>query len=163
LIILIIHIIVSYDQNISLSFFMRKMDPMSGFDIRLVFTLAPRDSTLQYKRCEHFWNNFPCITSLVSSFEKITSSKLSIISRVICRKTTAGWCRNTGGASLQQDLCTLYIFTHEVMYSLCTDYMLNRLYKLHTVYSRELILKFHYRVTAIVNSYVKLNSKKNFF
>ena len=45
-------------------FFMWKMDPMSGFDIRLVFTLPPRDSTLQYKRCVHFWNNFPCITSL---------------------------------------------------------------------------------------------------
>ena len=40
------------------------MDPMSGFYIRLVFTLAPRDSTLQYKRCVHFWNNFPCLTSL---------------------------------------------------------------------------------------------------
>ena len=46
-------------------FFMWKMDPMSGFDIRLVFTLPPRDSTLQYKRCVHFWNNFPCLTSLV--------------------------------------------------------------------------------------------------
>ena len=31
-------------------FFMSKMDPMSGFDIRVVFTLAPRDSTLQYKK-----------------------------------------------------------------------------------------------------------------
>ena len=46
-------------------FFMWKMDPMSGLDIRLVFTLPPRDSTLQYKRCEHLWNNFSCITSLV--------------------------------------------------------------------------------------------------
>ena len=45
-------------------FFMWKMDHMSGFDIRLVFTLPPRDSTLQYKRCVHFWNNFLCITSL---------------------------------------------------------------------------------------------------
>jgi len=36
---------------------------MSGFDIRLVFTLAPRDSSRQYKRCVHFWNNFPCIIS----------------------------------------------------------------------------------------------------
>ena len=27
------------------------MDPMSGFDIPLVFTLAPGDGTLQYKRC----------------------------------------------------------------------------------------------------------------
>ena len=44
--------------------FMGKMDPMSGFDIRLVFTLPPRDSTLQYKRCVHLWNNFPCIKSL---------------------------------------------------------------------------------------------------
>ena len=43
-------------------FFMWKMDPISGFDIRLVFTLPPRDRTLQYKRCVHFWNNFPCIT-----------------------------------------------------------------------------------------------------
>ena len=65
MIILIIRIIVSYNLNISLIFFMRKMDPMSGFDIRLVFTLPPRDSTLKYRRCVHFWNNFPCITSLV--------------------------------------------------------------------------------------------------
>ena len=43
---------------------MWKKDPMSGLDICLVFTLAPRESTLQYKRCVHFWNNFPCITSL---------------------------------------------------------------------------------------------------
>ena len=48
MIILIIHIIVSYDQNISL-IFMWKMDPMSEFDIRLVFTLPPRDSILQYQ------------------------------------------------------------------------------------------------------------------
>ena len=33
-------------------------------NIRLVFALPPRDGTLQYKRCVHFWNNFPCITSL---------------------------------------------------------------------------------------------------
>jgi len=45
-------------------FFMWKMDPISGFDIRLVLTLPPRDSTLQYKRCVHFWNNFPCLTIL---------------------------------------------------------------------------------------------------
>ena len=32
--------------------------------VTFVFTLTPRDSTLQYKRCVHFWNNFPCITSL---------------------------------------------------------------------------------------------------
>ena len=43
---------------------MWKMDPMSGFDIRLVFTLPPSDITLQYKKCVHLWNNFPCITSL---------------------------------------------------------------------------------------------------
>ena len=64
MIILIIHTIVSYDQNISL-IFMWKMDPMLGCDIRLMFTLPPRDSTLQYKRCVHLWNNFPCIITLV--------------------------------------------------------------------------------------------------
>ena len=37
---------------------------MSGCNIRLVFTLPRRDSTLQYKRCIHFWNNFLCITVL---------------------------------------------------------------------------------------------------
>ena len=44
---------------------MWNMDPMTGFDIRLVFTLPPRDRTLQYKRCVHFWNNFSCLTILV--------------------------------------------------------------------------------------------------
>ena len=47
---------------------MWKMDPMSDFDIHLVFTLPPRDSTLQYKRCVHLWNNFPCITTLQTLF-----------------------------------------------------------------------------------------------
>ena len=47
--------------------FMWNMDPMSGFDIRLMFTLPPSDSTLQYKRCVHLWNNFPCIKSLSST------------------------------------------------------------------------------------------------
>ena len=47
-------------------FFMWKMDPMSGCDIRLVFTLPPRDSTLQYKRCVQLWNNSPYITPLVN-------------------------------------------------------------------------------------------------
>ena len=61
LIILIIRIIVSRTFH---WFFIWKMNPMSGFDIRLVLTLPPRDSTLQYKRCVHLWNNFICITSL---------------------------------------------------------------------------------------------------
>ena len=62
MIILIIHIIW---PEYFIDFFMWKMDPMSGFGIRLVFTLPPRDSTLQYKRCVHFWNNFPCIAPLL--------------------------------------------------------------------------------------------------
>jgi len=57
---------------------MLKMDPMSGFDIRLVFTLAPRDSTLQYKRCVHFWNNFPYITSLIQLKKQLISEKPSL-------------------------------------------------------------------------------------
>ena len=34
----------------------RYMDPMSGCKISLVFTLPPRDSTLQFKRCAHLCN-----------------------------------------------------------------------------------------------------------
>ena len=34
-----------------IDFFYVKMDPMSGCDIRLVFTLPLRDRTLQYKKC----------------------------------------------------------------------------------------------------------------
>ena len=46
-------------------FFMWKMDPMADFDIRLVYALPPRDSTLQYTKFVHLWNNFPCIITLV--------------------------------------------------------------------------------------------------
>ena len=76
MIILIIHIIVSYDQNISLIIYVNYMDPMSGFGIRLVFTLPPSDSILQYKRCVHLWNNFPCIKSLAKIKDDL---KLQII------------------------------------------------------------------------------------
>ena len=55
------------------------MDPMSGFDIRLVFTLPPRDSTLQYKRCVHFWNNYSCITFLISIISSIPSLGLGVV------------------------------------------------------------------------------------
>ena len=33
--------------------------------VRLVFTLPPRDSTVQFKRCIQLWNNFPCITTFI--------------------------------------------------------------------------------------------------
>ena len=62
---LIIHIIVSYDQNISLILYGRDGSHVR-FEIRLVLTSPPRDSTLQYKRCVHLWNNFPCKNTLES-------------------------------------------------------------------------------------------------
>ena len=40
------------------------MDSMSGCGICLVFTFPPKDSTLEYKKCVHLWNNFPCISTL---------------------------------------------------------------------------------------------------
>ena len=58
-IIFIIHILVSYDQNISLIFFMWKWIPCQA--ATSVLCLPPRYSTLQYKRCVHLWNNFSCI------------------------------------------------------------------------------------------------------
>ena len=60
--------------------FMWKMDPMSGFDICLVFTLPPSDSTLQCKRCVHLWNKFPCIKSLlILRFPKNETSETIVI------------------------------------------------------------------------------------
>ena len=76
MIILIIYIIVSFDQNISLIFYVKdgfNVRLWHGCDIRLVFTLPPRDSTLQYKRYYnseitfltlHPWN----LLSLVGTF-----------------------------------------------------------------------------------------------
>ena len=40
------------------------MNSLSGCDIRLVFTFPPKDSKMQYKKCVHLWNNFPCISTL---------------------------------------------------------------------------------------------------
>ena len=68
MIILIIYIINSFLwPEYFIDFFMWKMDPMSSCDIRLVFTLQPRDSTLRYKSWVHLWNNFPCIITLHKS------------------------------------------------------------------------------------------------
>jgi len=81
-----------YDQNISLILFMWKMDPMSGCNIRLVFTLPPKysSSTLQYKRYVHFWNNFPCITSLAvpifSSMNMINICNVEIFNYIYERR-----------------------------------------------------------------------------
>ena len=61
--ILIIHIIVYLDQNISLIFYLKY-----GSHVRLwhrsCVSLPSRDSALQYKRCVHLWNKFPCIITL---------------------------------------------------------------------------------------------------
>ena len=54
----------NFDQNIS-QFIFVKIDSMSGCDIRLVFTFPPKDSTLQYKKCVHIWNNFSFDSTLI--------------------------------------------------------------------------------------------------
>ena len=45
-------------------FYMKDGSHVRLYNIRLVFTLPPRDSELQYKTCVNFWKNFPCITTL---------------------------------------------------------------------------------------------------
>ena len=40
----------------------------------------PRDRTLQYKTCVHFWNNFPCITTLGFTFFWLNSTHTLIYS-----------------------------------------------------------------------------------
>ena len=39
--------------------------PCQALTSVLCLHYRPETVTLQYKRCVHFWNNFPCITSLV--------------------------------------------------------------------------------------------------
>jgi len=56
--------IVSYDQNISLIFYVK-----DGSHVRLrhsscVYITAQRQYTARHVRCVHFCNKFPCITSL---------------------------------------------------------------------------------------------------
>jgi len=54
-----------------IDFLCERWIPCPDFDIRLVFTLPPRDSTLQYKRCVHLWNNFPWIRTLGLLFNNL--------------------------------------------------------------------------------------------
>ena len=57
---------------------MWKMDPISGFDIPLVFTLPPRDSTLQYERRVHLWNNFPLHYNLEVNYVEVYTVPFSV-------------------------------------------------------------------------------------
>ena len=99
MIILIIHIIFSFDQNISLIFYVK-----DGSHFRLVFTLPPRDNTLQYKRCVHFWKNFPCITSL----SRRGNCSFSVL---YCHCTvTVLYCHSTVTVLSRFSLCYLYVY-----------------------------------------------------
>ena len=75
LIILIIHIIFYYDQNISL-IFMRKMNPKSGCDICLDYFTAQRQYTV-VQRYVHLWNNYLyiIILSIESGLNKTINMK----------------------------------------------------------------------------------------
>ena len=71
------------------------MDSMSGCDIRLVFTFPPKDNTLQYKKCVHLWNNFPCISTLSGrrSKQRIQGQNIILVLR--------------GGGEVFVNLCSL--------------------------------------------------------
>ena len=96
-------------------FFMWKMDPISDFDIRLVFTLPPRDSTLQYKRCVHFWNNFPCLTILGPTYPTLwkeisclCSLRCTLILYNLYRSCTSLWIskgKSVQGESKKSVIC----------------------------------------------------------
>ena len=61
--------------------FFVKMDSLSGFEIRRVFTFPPKDRTLQYKKCAHLKNKFPCISTLMSFKNEIIARCLRNSSR----------------------------------------------------------------------------------
>ena len=53
------------------------MDSISGCDIHFVFAFPSTDSTVQYKKCVHLWNNFPYISTLCENkFKVIMQGKL---------------------------------------------------------------------------------------
>ena len=106
LIILMIHVIFPYDQNISEIIYV-KMDSMSGCDIRFVITLLARDSTLQYKKCVHLWNNFPCVSTLVLRDKQFSNNRNSII-RIESVKNKIYWTSIT--ASSREKMLILKFF-----------------------------------------------------
>ena len=75
------------------------MDSMSGCDIRLVFTFPPKDSTLQYKKCVHLWNSFPCISTLID----LTLLGLLVYSNILSNgKRISKW------SSMQRGQCWIH-------------------------------------------------------
>ena len=112
-----------------------KMDPMLGFDIRFLFTLPPRDSTLQYKRCVHLWNTFlvlvkvnrccpACTNMYISSFYSMNINRLSMYivncntHLYLCTRT-----RYTGNTHLHSKDVTLYIYVHYTIIQLYSVYI----------------------------------------
>ena len=61
------------------------MDPMSGFNIRLVFTLPPRVVHCSTKDA-YTWNSFPCITSLDVWKRTHLMPYSGLWSRILCWK-----------------------------------------------------------------------------
>ena len=70
LMILIIYVATYYDQNISLIFYLKDGSHSVCDTPTLVFTLEPKDSTLQYKKFVHHWNSFPCIKTMSLTITK---------------------------------------------------------------------------------------------
>jgi len=115
--------------------FMWKMDPTWGFDIRLVFTLPPSDSTLKYKRCVYLWNNFPCIKSLILLVKLMWISKGSL--KIIWFMTSLVnrfWSflkefNKTSKIVLCYDRCNTFVFGPFFAYIFCQDQNLTLLGK----------------------------------
>ena len=64
--------------------FLWKIDPMSGCDIHLVFTLLPRDRSLQYKKMRTLpWNNFSCIIILtIHPFRQLMNEWIKLVLKI---------------------------------------------------------------------------------
>ena len=69
-------------QIISLIIYVKVRSHTSGFHIRLVFTLPPRNSILSTK---DLWNNFPCIITLVSTWTEFHNTDGRLETAVICK------------------------------------------------------------------------------
>ena len=140
--ILIIHIIVFCDQNISFIFYVK--DPMSGCCIGLVFTLPPRDSTLQYKRCQLLWNNFPCICTLFQT-KCLTTTSISV--RLILRRSKVRVFLWIGDEGRPHKVITKFVFKN------CSYILISK--KAHPVLVFVLVGSFlFYSIVAIWDKYI---------
>ena len=130
---MISHIIVSYDQNISLIFYVK-----GGSHVRLryptcVYTTAQRQYTAVQKMHAHLWNNFPYIITLIKIIKISIYRENQLIKKLIWKKSAV--------IKLETCLLKTYFKAFWLLYPLRL-YLLNELVKNHDRYNLDMCPSF---------------------